>query len=264
MLIDDRVIEVTWDGKIVWEWKASDHFDEFGFDGNAKNAICKDPTLQHFPEFEDAGDWIHINSMSVLGPNKWYDAGDERFNPENIIMDGREANVMFIISKQTGNVVWKLGPDFTANEKLLAIGQIIGQHHCHMIPKGLPGEGNIMLFDNGGFAGYGQATPGSPDGVLVARRHYSRILEINPVTLDVVWEYPKRYPNTALGNARYNEFFSPLVSSAQRLTNGNTLIAEGSSGRLFEVTKDLEIVWEYIIPYPTTIQPERAQSVSFL
>ena len=43
------------------------------------------------------GDWMHINSMSVLGPNKWYDAGDERFHPENIIWDGREANINAII-----------------------------------------------------------------------------------------------------------------------------------------------------------------------
>ena len=58
------------------------------------------------------GDWMHINSMSVLGPNKWYDAGDERFHPDNIIVDGREANIIFIISKATGKITWKLGPDY--------------------------------------------------------------------------------------------------------------------------------------------------------
>jgi len=39
------------------------------------------------------------------------------------------------------------------------------------------------------------------------------------------------------------------VSSAQRLPNGNTLITEGSDGRIFEVTRDHELVWEYISPY---------------
>jgi len=44
-------------------------------------------------------------------------------------------------------------------------------------------------------------------------------------------------------------FYSPFISSAQRLPNGNTLITEGSDGRLLEVTADHQIVWEYISPY---------------
>src|SRR4029450_2751265 len=35
----------------------------------------------------------------------------------------------------------------------------------------------------------------------------------------------------------------------QRLPNGNTLITEGSDGRIFEVTRDHKLVWEYISPY---------------
>ena len=27
------------DGEILWEWLASDHFDEFGFDQDSKDAI---------------------------------------------------------------------------------------------------------------------------------------------------------------------------------------------------------------------------------
>ena len=67
--------------------------------------------------------------MSVLGPNKWYDAGDERFHPDNIIVDGREANIIFIISKATGKITWKIGPDYDTSPELKAIGWIIGQHH---------------------------------------------------------------------------------------------------------------------------------------
>ena len=47
---------------------------------------------------------------------------------------------------------------------------------------------------------------------------------------------------------RYS-FYSPLISSAQRLPNGNTLITEGSGGRMIEVTSEHELVWEYISPY---------------
>ncbi|MBL8768161.1 MAG: hypothetical protein JNL94_12375, partial [Planctomycetes bacterium] len=40
-------------------------------------------------------------------------------------------------------------------------------------------------------------------------------------------------------------FFSSFISGAQRLTNGNTLICSGENGRIFEVTADGEIVWDY-------------------
>ncbi len=252
LLIDDRVIEVTWEGEIVWEWKASDHFEELGFGPEAKRAIYHDPTTQHFQDVEDAGDWVHINSCSMLGENKWYDAGDERFHPDNLIMDSREANIMFIISKASGEIVWRLGPDFTASKEAMAIGQIIGQHHCHMIPRGLPGEGNLLIFDNGGLAGYGASAPGSPDGNLVARRHYSRVIEIDPVAMKIVWQYPQVMPGL-LGEAIVGEFFSSLVSSAQRLPNGNTMICEGMDARMFEVTPEGEIVWEYVSPYCETL-----------
>ena len=46
-----------------------------------------------------------------------------------------------------------------------------------------------------------------------------------------------------------SRFYSPFISSAQRLPNGNTLVTEGSDGRIFEVTRDHELVWEYISPY---------------
>ncbi len=254
LLIDDRVIEVTWEGEIIWDWKVSDHFNELGFDGMAKNAIYRSPNMHTFVDKEPAGDYIHINSVSVLGLNRWFDMGDERFHPDNLILDSREANIIFIISKQTGSIVWRLSPDYSYTEPLRAIGQIIGQHHCHMIPKGLPGEGNILIFDNGGFAGYGSAAPGAPDGLRNARRHYSRVLELDPVSMELVWSFPAideklKKRGGEMAEANLSWFYSSLVSSAQRLPNGNTLIDEGLEGRIIEVTPEGEIVWEYILPY---------------
>ena len=57
-----------------------------------------------------------------------------------------------------------------------------------------------------------------------------------------------------LSRRRYGEkeserFSSSFISGAQRLTNGNTLICSGADGRLFEVTAQKEIVWEYINPF---------------
>lgn len=243
-LLDDCIYEVDWQGNKVWEWNALDHFNEFGLNEIEKNALCRNPNLRDCGK----GDWAHINCMSVIGPNKWYDAGDERFHPDNIMMDSRDLNIIFIISKETGKIVWKMGSDYTTTRELRSIGQIIGQHHAHIIPKGLPGEGNLLVFDNGGFAGYGLPGPTTKEGLKAHRRDFSRVLEINPVTLEIVWQYTPAQAGLARPfQAHY--FYSPLVSSAQRLPNGNTFITEGCSGRLFEITNEGEIVWEYINPY---------------
>ena len=245
-LLDDVIIEVDWEGNIVWEWACNEYFDSYGFDEAAKNILARDPNLR--AAGGGMGDWMHINSMSALGPNKWYDAGDERFHPENIIWDSRESNITAIISKETGEVVWKLGPYFDQNEQLKKLGWIIGLHHAHMIPRGLPGEGNILIFDNGGWAGYGLPNPMSPKGIKNSWRDYSRVLEIDPTTLDIVWQYTPKEAGLVMPHDA-NRFYSPFISGQQRLPNGNTLITEGSGGRLIEVTPDHEIVWEYISPH---------------
>ena len=246
LLLDDTIIEVNWAGDIIWEWTCSDHFDDYGFSEAAKNIMHRDPNMR--PVGGGMGDWMHINSMSVLGPNKWYDAGDQRFHPDNIIWDGRETNIIAIIDKKTGKIVWKVGPDYDTSKELKELGWIIGLHHAHMIPKGLPGEGNVLIFDNGGWAGYGIPNPGSPTGRQNAIRDYSRVLEIDPTTLKIVWQYTPLEAGY-VHPVDSNRFYSPFISGAQRLPNGNTLITEGSGGRIIEVTRDHELVWEYISPY---------------
>jgi hypothetical protein len=79
------------------------------------------------------------------------------------------------------------------------------------------------------------------------------VLEINPVTLELVWSYT---------NPR---FFSTNISSAQRLPNGNTLVNEGVFGRFFEVTADGDVVWEYVNPYfgPSTAAVKAQQNGVF-
>ena len=249
-LIDDVILEINWDGDILWEWRCSDHFDEFDFSETAKNILCRNPNWR--PAGGGMGDWMHINSMSLVGPNKWYDAGDKRFNPNNIIWCARETNITAIIDKDSGKIVWKIGPDYDRRPELIELGWIIGQHHAHMIPKGLLGEGNILIFDNGGWAGYGAPNPSSPTGFSSALRDYSRVLEIDPTTLKIVWRYTPIEAGFIMP-VDANRFYSPFISSAQRLPNGNTLITEGSGGRIIEVTIDHEIVWEYISPYRGTL-----------
>ena len=69
------------------------------------------------------------------------------------------------------------------------------------------------------------------------------MLEIDPVTFEKVWDL-------VAGHESYR-FFSHYVSGAQRLENGNTLITEGADGRVFEVTTNGNIVWEYVSPFFT-------------
>ncbi len=245
-LLDDTFVEVDWDGDICWEWVASEHFESLGFSEEARN------TLHRIPNMREAGggmaDWLHINAMSYLGPNRWYDQGDERFHPENIIWSSRQANIVAVTRKETGELVWKIGPDYDRTPEEKKLGWLMGIHHAHLIPRGLPGEGHLLVFDNGGWAGYGAPNPGAPRGFNNALRDYSRVLELDPRTLDIVWQFTPAelglvYP------LDYSRFYSPFISSAQRLPNGNTLVTEGSDGRVLEVTASHEIVWEYISPY---------------
>jgi hypothetical protein len=225
---DGVIYEVNWEGSLTgFEWYASEHFNEIGFDKISKFGIFLFPAIQG---------WLHLNTCSELGDNIWYDMGYEEFNPKNIITCSRHANFLAIINRSTGKIVWKVGPNYyKLPEKKL--GKIIGPHHAHLIPEGLPGAGNILVFDNGGFGGYGifGGIFGFPFRNI---RFYSRIIEFNPVTYDIVWEYYSKAYNKS-------NFLSIFMGSVQRLPNGNTLITEGTSGLIFEVNADKEVVWKY-------------------
>lgn len=227
-LLDDIIYEIDWHGNhtpTMFEWHAVDHVFEFGFDKRALAAIDRID-----------GDWLHINSISRLGKNHWYNEnGDSRFHPQNIILSSRHAGFLAIISHQSGEVVWRVGPDYSEGNREAVLEPLIGIHQAHMIPKGLPGEGNILVFDNGGASGWG--------GLILTRpmkyvRFYSRVVEFDPTTFEIVWEYSPQKGDYLP--------FSPVNSGVQRLPNGNTLITSGEPGHLLEVTPEKEIVWDYI------------------
>jgi hypothetical protein len=245
-LLDDVVYEVDMaTGEVTWSWKAAEHVDEMGFDKAAFKAMQN--YSREYNGSDHGFDWFHQNCASYLGPNKWFDQGDRRFHPDNIILSSRHAGILAIVDHATGKIVWKTGPYYREGDDK-KLGWIIGPHHTHIIPKGLPGEGNIMVYDNGGYSGYGPPNDMAPDGFMNMRRYHSRVIEFDPITKDIVWEYSPASLKISEQQYGYKEF-SPFVSSAQRLQNGNTLITEGSNGRAFEVTRDLEVVWEYISPY---------------
>jgi len=118
---------------------------------------------------------------------------------------------LFIISRKTGAIRWEWGE-----------GQLAHPHNPTLLDNG-----NILLFDNGMHR-------------RLSAVAFSRVLEISPTTGEIVWEYTDRCPSS---------FFSCIMSGAQRLPNGNTLICESIKGRFFEITGDGEIVWEYVNPF---------------
>ncbi|SEI15306.1 MULTISPECIES: aryl-sulfate sulfotransferase [unclassified Leifsonia] len=241
---DQGIYEVTPGGDIAWSWRAGDHLQEFGFSESGWEHLRS--TVDRRPD--DVWGYLEMNSMKTLGPNKWHDADPETvFQPDNIIFSTRKANVVGIIDKSTGALVWRMGPYYgeepgAEHQRInrfslpRPVDQLSGQHNPHFIGEGLPGAGNILVFDNQGGAGY----PPAPLGIYAG----SRVLEIDPSTKEIVWQY------TAEDSGRPSwEFHSSFVSNAQRLPNGNTLITEGMRGRLFQVTREGEIVWEYRSPY---------------
>ena len=240
---DQAIEEVTPGGSIVWSWVAGDHLREFGFSA-AGMRYLRERVRRNPPE---PYGYLEINDMQVLGPNRWFAAGDLRFTPGNIMIDTRKGNVILILDKRTGKAVWRLGPDFPGSEFSpdqriqrqdlpRPVDQLSGQHDAHLIPEGLPGAGNLLVFDDQGGAGFPPAALGIYAG--------SRVLEIDPVSKQIVWQY------TGANSGRpVWTFFSSFVSSAQRLPNGNTLIDEGMNGRFFQITPHGDVVWEYVVPF---------------
>ena len=156
------------------------------------------------------GDWPHINTVQSL-PDTPLGREDRRFRAGNVLVSPRHLHRIFIIDRDCGDIVWQWGE-----------GELLGQHQPTMLPNG-----TILLFDNGW---------GPP------MRGWSQVLEIAPASGEILWRY-RTDPAT--------DFWSPVGSGAQRLPNGNTLICAmnwSEPGRLFEVTPEGDIVWEYWNP----------------
>lgn len=282
-LTDDVIREIpwNWDGtNALFEWHARDHFDNLG-PGDLGLGLAEDEAAQYALDLglnsggggnswgRGSEDWTHANSVAWLGNNRWYaQYQDERFNPDNIIADFRSLNVTVIIARHdhpkgdwvAGDIVWRLGPHYGTDGSDGKVGQVVGQHMAYMIPDTLPGGGNIMLFDNGGGAGYGALIVGLTDdngtpedftddvklGAWMNKyRNFSRVIEINPITKQIVWQYVQARPTGGSLVGNDHKFYSNIMSGAQRLLNGNTLITEADTGRVFEVTRAGEVVWEY-------------------
>ncbi|MDX5629541.1 MULTISPECIES: aryl-sulfate sulfotransferase [unclassified Brenneria] len=238
------ILEVDWDGNIVWEYHNPDHHHDSrrAHNGNTyllsieqtpaevaskiKGQIAQDNVWNDkIVELDANGEvvwewhaWQHFDQLKDFpvhaseDPHHWPHANSLfELRDGNLLLSFRGISHVVVVDRQSGKIIWDLGHD------------VVSQQHA---PVELE-NGNFLIFDNGTQRLHDSHT-------------YSRVIEVDRKTKDIVWEYQD--------TPAYN-FYSAFISGAQRLPNGNTLITEGLNGRIFEVTPAREVVWEYVNPY---------------
>jgi hypothetical protein len=238
--------EVTPDGQVVWHYEDPAHHHDAQWlpNGNLLYVAC-DPVpagfaarvpggTAHGPDEVMYGDVVR--EVNRAGELVWEWKAWEHLDPAD-----------FPIHPGFGRYHWPLinGVGVRANGQVLmslrvtagiiAVDKASGDVRLHIPPSVVSHQhapvelanGNILAFDNGNFRS-GSHVP------------FSKVVEIDPATKQVVWAY---------ADEMVNAFFTAFMGNAQRLPNGNTHITESATGRLFEVTPEGEVVWEYIIPW---------------
>ena len=233
------LVEVDWNGDIVWEYEnRGQHHDFYRFEngntmvpewvelpddlhkqvrGGFKMPRERLPRLlgDDLVEVDKDGKEVRrIHTWKLLDPVKdpiypttrrweWTHLNSFDVNKKgDIVFSARNANRVAIIDADSGEIRWKFD-------------RTHGQHNTTWV-----NDKNIQVFDNG------QAT--------------SRVIEIDPETSEIIWSYH---------GVPFSQFFSGHISGASRLDSGNVLVCEGTSGRLFEVNQASEVVWEWINPF---------------
>ena len=149
-------------------------------------------------------DLLHSNSVEFLEQPA---AGEAHalFEPGNVLVSLRHQDSVVIFDWESGELLWAWGR-----------GELIGPHDATLLDNG-----HLLIFDNG------------------LGREWSRIVELDPRTNRIVWQYKAKPP----GN-----FYTGSRGSNQRLANGNTLIAESDRARAIEVTPAGKTVWAWVNP----------------
>jgi hypothetical protein len=143
-------------------------------------------------------DVLHCNTVTPVDKNI-----ESLCQRGNLLISTNSLDLIGILDIEKEKMRWTWGP-----------GILEGQHHATFLKNG-----NILIFDNG------------------TRRKYSRLIELDPLKKEIVWEYHSFHPT---------KFYTSWGGSAQRLPNGNSLVTETSRGRVFEITKDRNVVWEFL------------------
>jgi len=245
----DCVIEVaptgTFGGEIVWEWHVWDHLVQdysatkanYGVVSNHPERIDLNFTMTGSPG--GAADWNHINSV------------DFNEDLDQIVLSVHNFSEIWIIDHSTttaeaeghaggnggmgGDLLYSWGNPQTYDAGGSGNQQLFVQHDAKWIGDGLPGAGNILVFNNGKNRPGGDYS--SVDEIVTpvdSGGSYTGSVPYGPGT--PVWSYT---------SAPASNFYASRISGAQRLPNGSTLICKGTEGYVFEVSTNSETVWQY-------------------
>jgi len=252
-VFNEQILELepvgTNQANIVWEWNINDHLIQ-DFDATKDNfgVVADNPGLLNFNYINSdhaVANWLHCNSLQ-------YNA-----DLDQIILSTRILSEVYIIDHSTttveaasnsggtygkgGDFLYRWGNPEAYNHGTSTDRTLFGQHYPHWIADGLNDAGKIMIYNNGGVRGYSSVDiidpPVSSPGVYL----YDAVDGYAPVIAE--WSYTAPVPT---------DFASAILSSGQRLPNGNTLICDGDSGYFFEIDMDNNIVWEYVNPDATS------------
>ena len=153
----------------------------------------------------EVADLFHCNSVE-WAHHKHLEGRHPIYGPSCVLVCFRHQHRVAVFDWDQAKLVWAWG-----------LGELSGPHDAHYLENG-----NLLIYDNG------------------VRQKRSRIIELDPLTGEIVWQYQATPPES---------FFSLTKGSNQRLPNGNTLIANSDNGEAFEVTRDGEVVWRFICPH---------------
>lgn len=280
----DAIVEVDLQGNVVWEWWFFDHVIQ-DLDPSKPNHVGAGRTVADHPGRINLNlpgrplrrDWLHCNSMDynpASGHLVINSVQGELYviDHDGTFVAGDPGAGIAKAAGPAGDFLYRFGdparyaqgdpPRVLENWDAATSGhkQMGGSHDAHWIPAGLPGAGHLMVFNNGQYLF--QRTPGSsileidpflgasgsgtgryvnPPDAGYRRETYDKDTHNLPrqVSRQIVWSY--RATNS-------HGFFSHIGSSGRRLPNGNTFICSDTEGHFFEVTRDGEVVWEYINP----------------
>lgn len=247
-IMPEHVIEVEptypQGGEIVWEWHMWDHMVQ-DFDSTKDNygSISEHPELIDVNYTVDGrADWVHANSVEynpeldqIIISLRWF---DEFWVIDHSTTTAEAAGHSGGNSGMGGDLLYRWGNPYTYKAGDIEDRILSKQHDAQWIDEGLPGEGNILVFNNGYDRGFSSVDELIPP--VDQNGNYTQPSVGEPFDPDELeWTFFTEDPD---------DFYSLFISGCQRLENGNTLICAGPQGELFEVTDDGKIVWRYINP----------------